>query len=211
MGLKKWICKIIGEKKVIKGEVWKDKTFSSKNTFPSRETASNEFKKSIDKLFDVSLWSEMPGISSTFELHTAMGEQKNRIKPQVNDYIKILLPGPLPENWVIVTDVKENENLAEFTVSPSEDPTKRKKNQKEIKHFFIDEATSTFRVELRSNSIYAYEIGKNEGINNQKEKEAGKRKFINTIIAEGGWAGFQKIQWKKLTDYLVHKIEINGT
>lgn len=49
---------------------------------------------------------------------------------------------------------------------------------------------------------------KNEGINN-KGKEAGNRKLINTLIAEGGWAAFQKFQWEKLTDYLVHKIEIN--
>jgi hypothetical protein len=56
-------------------------------------------------------------------------------------------------------------------------------------------------------TLFAFEIGKNEGINNQGE-DAGDRKLINTLIAEGGWAGFQELQWKKLTDYLVHRIEI---
>jgi hypothetical protein len=118
------------------------------------------------------------------------------------------LPGPVPENWVIVTDIKEEENMAEFTVSPSIDPTEKNKERKEIKHFFIDEATSTFRVEILDKTIYAFEIGRNEGVNNEGE-EAGKRKLINTLVAEGGWAGFQKFQWEKLTGFLVHKIEID--
>jgi hypothetical protein len=27
---------------------------------------------------------------------------------------------------------------------------------------------------------------------------------INTVVAKGGWAVGQQMQWKKLTDYLVH-------
>jgi hypothetical protein len=119
-----------------------------------------------------------------------------------------LLPGPVPENWVIVTDIQQQENSAEFTVSPSTDPRAKGSEREEIKHFFIDEATSTFRVKLLDKTLFAYEIGKNEGINNQG-KEAGKRKLINTLISEGGWAGFQEFQWKKITDYLVHEIEID--
>ena len=46
------------------------------------------------------------------------------------------------------------------------------------------------------------EIGVNEAINNQ-DAEAGSKGLINTIVSEGGWAGFQKYQWKNLTDYLV--------
>jgi hypothetical protein len=207
VGIKKWIRKIKGEKEVIEGEATKDRTYSSENRFVNRSKAAKEYDRSVEKLFNVNLWSKLPGVSSTFQLYNIWGEEKKSGKPEVNDYIKILLPGPVPENWVIVTDIKEEENSAEFTVSPSEDPTEREKGQKEIEHFFIDEATSTFRIERKDNIIHAYEIGKNEGINNQVA-EAGKRKIINTIIAEGGWAGVQKFQWEKLTDYLVHKIEI---
>lgn len=209
MGIKKWIRKIKGEKEVIEGEATKDRTYSSENRFVNRSKAAKEYDRSVEKLFNVNLWSKLPGVSSTFQLYNIWGEEKKSGKPEVNDYIKILLPGPVPENWVIVTDIKEEENSAEFTVSPSEDPTEREKGQKEIEHFFIDEATSTFRIERKDNIIHAYEIGKNEGINNQVA-EAGKRKIINTIIAEGGWAGVQKFQWEKLTDYLVHKIEIEA-
>ncbi len=76
-------------------------------------------------------------------------------------------------------------------------------NATEIKHFFIKEASSTFRVERHGTLIKALEIGKNEGINNQGP-EAGDRTVINTLIAEGGWALFQEMQWDKLTRYLVH-------
>ena len=109
----------------------------------------------------------------------------------------------------MVTDIKNEQELAEFTVSPSKDPTDKEKDEKEIEHFFIDGATSTFRVEMRGNELKACELGRNEGINN--EKNAGNRKLINTILAEGGWATFQKTQWKKLTDYFVHKIEIKSS
>ncbi|MEX2592672.1 MAG: hypothetical protein WD426_07850 [Anditalea sp.] len=208
MGIKDWLQGLKKEKKVVEGEAVKDKTYTSNNTFPDLLTAEKEFRRATEKLFKVNSWTKLPGISSTFQLYNPQGEKKHAGKPQHRDFIKIILPGPFPENWVMVTDIKEEDKSAEFTVSPSKNPTEKGKGQKEIEHFFIDDATSTFKVYLQDKTIYAYEVGKNEGINNQEGKEAGKRKFINTIIAEGGWAGFQKFQWKKLTDYLVHKIEI---
>ena len=200
--------KIRREKKVIEGESTKDLFYSSQREFQDKDTAQKEFSRSVDKLFHVNNWSALPGFSSTFQLHNPQGDAISADKPKRGDYIKILLPSPVPENWVIVTHIFQRENIAEFTVSPSTNPQAKGKEQEEIQHFFIDEATSTFRVKLQDNKIYAFEIGKNEGINN-KGKEAGDRKLINTLIAEGGWAGFQKSQWEKLTDYLVHKIEIN--
>jgi len=209
MVLKKLFNKIKEEKEVIQGEATKDKTYSSENTFLTEEDAIREFKRSVRKLFHVNRWSEMPGITSSFILYHPNGTEKEADKPTLRDYVKIILPGPVPENWVVVWDIQEKDDLAEFTVSPSTNPTKRGEGEKEIEHFFIKEASSTFRVERRGKSIIAFEIGKNEGINND-EKEAGDRQLINTLIAQGGWAGVQKFQWNKLTDYLVHKIEIEN-
>src|SRR5690606_27642199 len=156
---------------------------------------------------NVNKWSELPGISSSFQLYSSRGEKIHALKPEVGNYVKIVLPAPALENWVNVIDIKEHQNSAEFTVSPSPNPTEKEKGQEELEHIFIDEATSTYTVELQNKTLHAYEIGKNDGINNEGA-EAGKRKLINTLVAEGGWAGFQKFQWKKLTDYLVHQIEI---
>ena len=207
MGLKKLFKKLEKEKKVVLGEATKDKVYSSDHTFATPEEAAREFKRSVEKLFDVNRWSDMPGITSTFQLYDGNGVEKRSTKPQVNDFIKIILPAPAPENWVMVTDVKENEGRAEFKVSPSIDPTEKEEDQDEIAHFFIAEATSTFKVQLDGNKISAYEIGKNEGINN--DEDAGNRKLINTLLAQGGWAGVQEFQWNKLTDYLVHNTEID--
>lgn len=197
------------EKKVIQGEATKDLTYSSEHAFSDVLEATKEFHRSVNKLFDVDRWTDLPGISARFELHDAQGRRKTASEPTVGDHIKILLPGPFPENWVNVTDMQIGNESAQFTVSPSHDPNAQGQERKEIKHFFSDGATSTFKVERVKNILRAYEIGRNEGINNQGE-EAGDRKIMNTLIAEGGWLIFQKVQWEKLTNYLVHNVEIEG-
>lgn len=192
--------------KEVFGNEKEDKVFSSEQTFSDRATAEGEFTKSIAKLFDVDAWSNLPGLTSTFELYDQRGQRKPGAQPEVDDYIRIALPGPLPENWVKVLQVRTTEEIAEFTVSPSSDPNpKEEAEEQEVKHFFNKEATSTFRVTLKENTIEAFEIGKGEGINNKGE-EAGSRAVVNTVVALGGWAGFQDIQWNKLTDYFVHRI-----
>jgi hypothetical protein len=193
------------EIKILLGEGSKDKIYSSQNSFPDRQIAAKEFERSKGKLFDVNRWSDFPGVSSKFELYDNRGNGTEAQKPEVGYFIRILLPSPTPENWVQITHLKEESQVAEFTVNPCRDPLE---NNEDVEHFFVKEATSTFKVELKNTTIYAYEIGKNERVNNQDNKEAGKRKAINTLLAAGGWAGFQKLQWEKLTKYLVHKIEI---
>jgi hypothetical protein len=67
----------------------------------------------------------------------------------------------MPENWVIIWDIKEQENMAEFTVSPATKPNATGiEPEEQIQHFFIKEATSTFRVQLLNLTIFAFEIGK---------------------------------------------------
>ncbi|GAB2767026.1 hypothetical protein [Salinimicrobium soli] len=203
MSIKKWFKK---KKKVVFDDGTMDKTYSSEKKFSSELQAKQEFERSVQKLFHVNQWSDLPGITSKFVLFDKHGNEKDEPEPEFNDFIKILLPGPFPENWVMVTDIKKGDNFAEFTVSPSIDPTEEQDGERKIEHFFIDKATSTFRVELRGDTLTAWEIGKREGIND--DEEAGDREILNSSLAIGGWAFAQKVQWKKLTDFLVHKIEI---
>jgi hypothetical protein len=151
----------------------------------------------------VESWSAISALSSTFTLHDAGGNRKKGQPVQLGDYICIKLPGPLPENWVQVTNVQINELEVQFTVSPSQSPRKEEPPQ-EVKHFFTSEASSTFKVTQQGNTITASEIGKDEVVNNQGE-QAGDRPVVNTLIAAGGWAVFQKIQWQLVTDYLAGK------
>ncbi|MFO7977953.1 MAG: SDR family oxidoreductase [Bacteroidales bacterium] len=194
------------EKEILKGEASRDRTYYSKHRYASEEEARQAFQRSVSKLFDVNQWSNLPGISSTFQLFDKQGIQKQADHPEIHDYIRILLPAPLPENWVVIHNIREHDDRAEFTVSPAVSPLAKAEQQEEISHFFVKEATSTFRVERKGMGLYAYEIGRNEAINNEG-KSAGERRLINTLVAEGGWAAFQKFQWEKLTDYLVHNTE----
>ncbi|WP_162425928.1 hypothetical protein [Pontibacter pudoricolor] len=206
MGLKNIINKIKEEAEVLKGDASKDKVYSTDNTYPDAASARQGFEDSRRKLFDINRWSDLPGINSKFVLYDQHGNEISGPLTMPGCYIRINLPGPTPENWVRVTDVHEEENMAEFIVHPSEKPQPEPGNKNVTEHFFAKEASSTFRVELRGNKLTAYEIGKNEAINNKGE-EAGDRGLANTLLAEGGWAGVQALQWNKLTSYLVHQTE----
>ena len=129
---------IADEGKFIVGDAKKNVSFTSSNTFGSETEAQREFKRSIDELFAVDRWSDLPGISSRFELHDENGERKNAARPAIGDHIKIILPGVPVDNWVAVTDLKQSEASAEFTVSPCNDPKASGEERKQIKHFFAD-------------------------------------------------------------------------
>lgn len=195
------------EVKVVQGEETKDKVYSNFNEFADEPTAIQEFDRAKQKLFDVNLWSKIASSSSEFRLYDERGRRTTTRKPEVGFYIEIILPASTIDNWVKITAVREEPNLAEFVVHPSEKPQERGEEDKVIEHFFIKEASSTFRVVREGKTLHAYEIGKNEGINNRGE-EAGDRAVLNTLVAEGGWAGVQSLQWDNLTRYLVHLDEL---
>lgn len=196
------INKIKHELKVFTGDESKDKGYHNQRVYTDKNQADIAFEQSKKKLFDVNRWSEMKGINSTFVLHDEFGRKASGdIKKGY--FIKIDLPGLKIENWVQVSDVRVEPELAEFVVHPSKKPEEKTDPNAEVKHFFTEEASSTFRVIKEGNTIKAFEIGQDEVINNEGD-DSGNRALLNTLIAEGGWAGFQKIQWEKLTSYLVH-------
>ena len=206
MGLKesttKGIKKIREEAKVLKGEKSKNKTYSTTREFTDEGSASLEFPRVKERLFDVNAWSSIPGIANAvFELHRPDGKFLRKNYVDKGDFIRIDLPGPLPFYWVRVTDLSASDTRAEFMVQPTYDPTERD-DKTVTDHFFKDQARSIFRVERNGREITAMEIGLDEAINNEKA-EAGEKGLINTLVSAGGWAVLQKYQWKNLTDYLV--------
>lgn len=200
MDVKAIVDQLQHETQVLTGDEAKDRLFVSQNQFPDEAAAKEAFGRSIEKLMNVDGWSGLSLFSANFYLHDRTGQPKPDGQPERGDYIQITLPGPAPENWVRVVHKTVGHNRAEFTVQPSSDP--RKSASKEVEHFFDQEARSTFRVELSGNTLTASEIGERERINNQEP--AMGQAIINTVIAEGAWLFYQQIQWKLLTDYLVH-------
>lgn len=203
MSIKDIINKVKKEAKVLQGEETKDKVYQNENSYTTEQEAIAAFERSKQKLFNVNNWTKLSGVNSTFELYDDRGRRTTALIPKLGYYLKIILPASTIENWVKITDLREEENLAEFVVHPSKQPKELGEGDAEVEHFFIKEASSTFRVTREGNTIHGFEIGRNEGINNQGE-EAGDRAVLNTFVAEGGWAIFQELQWDKLTRYLVH-------
>ncbi len=203
MGLKDIVNKVKHEVKAVQGDESKDKLYTNEQDYPTEAAAAEAFEESRAKLFDVNNWTNLKGINSTFTLYDARGRQSSATKPEIGNFIKIILPGAPIENWVQVVSIRSEKDLAEFTVHPSQKPAELTDDQEVVQHFFVKEASSTFRVERKGTKLIASEIGKNESINNQGT-EAGNRALLNTLIAEGGWAGIQALQWNKLTAYLVH-------
>ncbi|KAA9333539.1 hypothetical protein [Adhaeribacter soli] len=195
MGLDELFDKLKHEAKALVGEESKNKLFKAEREFETAEETKKHFPAAKERLYAINKWTEESGIKATFELYN---EQLKPVpaNPKVGYFMKIILPGVAIENWVEVTSLKEEENLTEFTVHPCSNPTN---DDDKTQHFFVKETSSTFRVELKENKIWAAEIGKNETINNQEE--AGYRSAVNTLIAEGGWAGVQKLLWQNLADY----------
>ena len=203
MELKTVINKIRQEVDVLTGDKAKNKRYASQHTYPDERSAQEAFVSSKAKLFDVNRWSDLSSFTADFSLHDQTGNPINGRQPQAGDYVKIELPGPIPENWVEVIDVTTEDRRAEFTVKPSRNPHQNEDTAK-IDHFFQSQARSTFRVDIEGCTISAYEIGQHEAINNQKP-QSGDRAIINTLVAEAGWLFHQLIQWQALTDYLVDR------
>lgn len=203
MGLSVILEKVKKEWDALLGEEAKDKFFKNEQTYPDEATARQAFERSKQKLFDVNQWTQLAGVNSTFQLYTPQGEKSSATRPSVGDFIQIILPATTIENWVNISEVVEEDNVAQFVVHPSPKPQPIAENETEVKHFFTKEASSTFRVFLDGTTLKGMEIGKNEVINNHGP-EAGDRALLNTLISEGGWAGFQDHQWDKITKYFVH-------
>jgi hypothetical protein len=206
MSLKDIFNKVKKEAEVLQGKDAKDKQYVQENTFPDEAAAVAAFERSREKLFAVDKWSRLPGINSTFELYDAAGRKSQAPKPAQGDFMKVILPGLPLENWVQVISIREEDQRAEFRVRPCPSPETPAEDN-EVRHFFTSEATSTFRVEREGATLRGSEIGENEKPNNQEEASAS-RTVVNTLVAEGGWAGFQALQWDKVTAYLVHLLEV---
>ncbi|MDQ4141300.1 MAG: hypothetical protein M3142_12360 [Bacteroidota bacterium] len=198
-----FLDKIKHEWEVLTGEAGKDKTFCSEQDYGDNATAQKAFQEVKNRLYAVNSWSKLPGINSTFTLHNSQGKPTEG-KVEIGYFIQIILPGITVENWVQIESIQDEEDSAEFTVHPCPNPNNE---SEETQHFFVKEASSTFRIERNGTVVRGLQIGKNEKINNQ-DYQAGNRAFLNTMIAEGGWAGFQDIQWGKLTDYLAGKVDV---
>lgn len=174
-------------------------TFSRKK-FKKENDASLAFLLAKERLFNINGWNNIRSLGKNrFTLYDENGHISKAVKAKVGQYIKISGPGPIPESWVMIHEIFEGFDTAEFIVRPSHNPTG---SETYTENFFTSESTGSFRITLKDNLLSAYKIGRNEIANTGKE--AGGKEFENKLAAESTWMFFQKYQWKPLTEYLIH-------
>ncbi|MEO5646956.1 MAG: hypothetical protein ABIQ56_01265, partial [Chitinophagaceae bacterium] len=134
-----------------------------------------------------------------------------RRKAQVNDFIKIDVPGPGSItgdgfDWVKIEVIDEEKNENSDTerlimqAKPASNPTN---TDDTTAHFFKSAATSNFVIRREKTDVSAAVLGRNE-LPNQGEAE-GIDKIRNTVMATGAVVGLAKVQWSKLIHGFLEK------
>lgn len=168
--------------------------------FDNPQIASQQFTVLKERFLSIDQWKEYCGEGfADFKLYDSKGNYIER-HPQVNDFIKIDIPGPgnfeaQGFDWVQITDMNEEPESFAVTCRPSKIPGNNKNNH--IAHFYHSEATSTFTIKIHGNCIKAGIYGRNESPN---FNASFLDKVRNLLVAAGGMVGISKIQWKRLSD-----------
>lgn len=182
------------------------------NTESCRELASQaeaaDFYRQVrGRLLRIAEWHRYAGTGSAeFVLTDGQGSPVSRA-PQLNDYLRIDIPGPGTVSgegydWVQIEAVEESEETERsFTlirVRPAPSPVN---SRTDVAHFFSGEATSDFMVKREGQTVTAGVYGRNEKPNTAADTLADKAR--NTAVATGAISGFSKLQWKSLAEGLL--------
>ncbi len=179
----------------------------SQQHFDDPLTARQHFEVLKERFFSINRWNTICGKKlADFRLYDSYGQPVDRV-PRTGDFIRIDIPGPGNTeakgfDWVKITDIlQEKDERSErilIICNPSASP---QNDSSGIAHFYSSEATSTFLISCKANTLETAVYGRNESPNL-------KTTFINTLrsllIALGGMCGLSKIQWKSLTDGLLN-------
>ena len=175
----------------------------------SREEAKNIYRRACKRLLNINIWHKLGGTASAeFELIDKNGKEEDRLAKE-NDYFKIKIPAPGSSagdgyDWVKVekiedrSDADAEEESFLMRVRPSQDPNNK---NTDVAHFLSDDATSTFIISRKNNTVTASVHGRNEKPNT--EAKGILDKIRNAVVGSTAAAGVSKIQWKLLVKGLL--------
>lgn len=205
MGIVKKIIEVfsdVTEKgKAIKGEEGVDTYYNHIKKFDDEEAAINIYKQQKEKLLDIDYWTSLSDIENLEFSHYDGNGEKVRRKCKIGDFVKVVLPGPLPEYWVRIENITEEAEKVVVVLKPSYDPTKRPVEKEVTAHFFDRDTLNIITFERDRDKLSAEVRGIAAVVNNQGT-EAGDKEIVNTTVALGGWLGMQKRQWESFTKSL---------
>lgn len=170
--------------------------------------AKDFYKICKERLLNINRWTELCDTDATqFTLTNKFGIPK-AADAQVDDHIRLGIPGPENEggkgfDWVIIEEIgeeiSENQEFCFIRVRPASNPCI---SSDETMHFFKDAATSTFMVKRDGDHVFAEVHGRNEIPN--VEAFAIKDKVRNVLVSLGSMLGLSAIQWKLLTKGIIN-------
>lgn len=167
--------------------------------------AVEAFERACTRLLSVNEWGRYAGISA-FQLIDPQGIRAER-QAQLNDYIRIDIPGPgtqagMGYDWVqieeITTESDSKKQVLSMRVRPCAHPLARKK---ETAHFLKSEATSSFVITRTGRCVSAEEHARNEVPNTDSGSLYDKGR--NFMVGMAAKLGFSYPQWKGLVKALL--------
>lgn len=176
----------------------------------TRHQARFLFGKAKLRLLDINQWSYLCGKpSADFKITDEAGQLLDTVNPEIGHLIRISIPGPENNDgngydWVRIEqfeDHKDDFNDEEhfgFRVRPVKNPLEE---GGENAHFYSDQATSTFLIIRKGNSVIALERGRNEVTN--KDASSFIAKMRNIMVSLFAMIGFSNPQWKRLMKGLI--------
>lgn len=175
------------------------------------ELAKSLFQTAKRRLLDVNNWQELTGkLLANFQLTDESGNPTSSLI-QEGMYFKINIPGPGSKagdgfDWVKVEKIEvynapDIESIG-IRVRPAPNPLSA---NKDIAHFYSQEATSTFTVTRETTKVTAAVYDRNTKTN--KDSDQLSDQLRNAIVGIGGIISFSRIQWKSLTDALIKQAD----
>ncbi len=178
-------------------------------TLNNREESLHAFKRAYKRMLNVNIWHELIGFAGAhFALADEHGNEISRLA-QLNDYIRIDIPGPGPASgdgydWVYIEAVEDNSNpeADEEAIGIRLRSCKNPHHPgKDTAHFFTSDATSAFIIQRKNNTVSASYHGRNEVLNT--DTESVKDKIRNTLVGAGAKIGLSELQWATLIKSLL--------
>jgi len=196
--IKNWIQTGIFNK--LPGSQPQSSIYLSKKKFTDPGNASLAFLHAREKLFNINGWNNVRTLGKTvFTLFEENGKISKAVKAKVGQYIRISSSGPFPPIWVMIHEVFEGFNMAEFIVRPAASPLN---HPEPYERFYTSEATGVFRVTLSENVLQACKEGNND--DTLFENTYNSINSPKLVALNSAWYYYQKYRWKHLTDYLIH-------
>ncbi len=179
----------------------------SKCTCTTNKEAQHLFEQSKIKLLDVDHWKDLLGsISADFCVMDSDGIPTGKLVKKGN-LLRIDIPGPGSSSgdgydWVLVEalvgfEEEEIQSIA-FRVRPTYNPNGATDN---IAHFYDQEATSTFIVTRKGNTVYSTIVDRNIKPNTKTNSIVDTLR--NMPVAIGAIGLLSKLQWKSLAEGLL--------